>query len=89
MRRSSRSWRFQGAFTAAQSHIRQNPGSTPGIKERRSELNMRFWKNDLTRFFALGFAGGAALVFGAMGIDAVTELANGVIPPAHAASPQS
>ncbi len=50
---------------------------------------MRFWKNDLTRFFALGFAGGAALVFGAMGIDAATELANGVIPAAHAASPQS
>lgn len=46
---------------------------------------MRFWKNDLTRFFALGFAGGAALVFSAMGIDAATELANGVVTPAHAA----
>lgn len=49
---------------------------------------MTFFKTEFTRFFALGFLGGAALVLGTMGLDAATEIANGVIPEAHAASAQ-
>ena len=46
---------------------------------------MQFLKTEFTRFFALGFVGGAAIVMGMMGLDAGTELANGLLPPAHAA----
>ncbi|MBB4857910.1 hypothetical protein HNO88_001224 [Novosphingobium chloroacetimidivorans] len=47
---------------------------------------MSFLKTEFTRFFVLGFAGGAALVIGVLGIDAATEIANGVVPPAQAAT---
>lgn len=47
---------------------------------------MKFLKTEFTRFFALGFAGGAALVLGALGIDGVTDIASGIIPPAEAAA---
>jgi hypothetical protein len=47
---------------------------------------MRILKNEVARFFALGFAGGAALVLGTMGVDAATRIATGIVPPAHAAS---
>ena len=51
-------------------------------------MKLKFLKTEFTRFFALGFVGGAALVLGTMGLDAATELANGIVPPAHAASTQ-
>lgn len=47
---------------------------------------MNFLKTEFTRFFVLGFAGGAALVIGALGIDAATGIANGIVPPAQAAT---
>jgi hypothetical protein len=46
---------------------------------------MQFLKTEFTRFFAMGFVGGAALVMGIMGVDATTELANGLLPSAQAA----
>lgn len=46
---------------------------------------MQFLKTEFTRFFTLGFVGGAALIMGVMGVDATTELANGLLPPAQAA----
>lgn len=52
-----------------------------------AEPIMGLFKADFYRFFALGFAGGALLVFGAMGIGnhALTE---SLVPPAQAASLQ-
>jgi len=47
---------------------------------------MRIFKNETVRFMALGFAGGAALVLGTMGVDSATKIANGIVPPAHAAA---
>lgn len=47
---------------------------------------MSFLKTEFTRFFALGFAGGAALVIGALGLDAATSIASGIVPPAQAAA---
>lgn len=47
---------------------------------------MQILKNEIARFMALGFAGGAALVLGTMGIDSATRIANGIVPLAHAAS---
>jgi hypothetical protein len=49
---------------------------------------MRIFKNETIRFIALGFAGGAALVLGTMGIDSATKIANGIVPPANAAAPR-
>lgn len=46
---------------------------------------MQFLKTEFTRFFAMGFVGGAALIMGIMGVDATTELADGILPHAHAA----
>jgi hypothetical protein len=46
---------------------------------------MQFLKTEFTRFFAMGFVGGAALIMGIMGVDATTELAAGIMPTAHAA----
>jgi hypothetical protein len=46
---------------------------------------MQFLKTEFTRFFAMGFVGGAALIMGIMGVDATTELAAGIMPAAHAA----
>ncbi|MFC0684427.1 hypothetical protein [Novosphingobium clariflavum] len=48
---------------------------------------MGLFKADFYRFFALGFAGGALLVFGAMGIGN-HALSESLVPPAQAASPQ-
>lgn len=48
---------------------------------------MRLFKADLYRFFAFGFAGGAVLVFGVMGLNG-QSLADSVVPPAHAAAQQ-
>ncbi len=55
--------------------------------QRQSDwtLPMQFLKTEFTRFFAIGFIGGAALIMGVMGLDAGTDLANGLIPAAHAA----
>jgi hypothetical protein len=47
---------------------------------------MQFLKTEFTRFFAIGFVGGAALVMGIMGVDATTELADSIVSPAHAAT---
>lgn len=47
---------------------------------------MQFLKNEFTRFFAIGFVGGAALVMSIMGVGATTDLANSILPEAHAAT---
>ena len=47
---------------------------------------MGLFKADFYRFFALGFAGGALLVFGAMGIGSGGDLGNNIVPPAQAQS---
>lgn len=47
---------------------------------------MRHLKTEFARFFALGFAGGALLVFGVMGVNNSTSLAGSVVPSAEAAS---
>lgn len=49
---------------------------------------MQILKNEIPRYLALGFAGGAALVLGMTGIDSATKIANGIVPPAQAASAQ-
>lgn len=46
---------------------------------------MGLFKADFYRFFALGFAGGALLVFGAMSLDHTSSLADNIVPPAEAA----
>lgn len=46
---------------------------------------MKILKNEIARFFALGFAGGAALVLGMTGVDTATQIANGIVSPAQAA----
>lgn len=46
---------------------------------------MGLFKADFYRFFALGFAGGALLVLGAMGIGN-HSLTGGIVPPAEAAA---
>lgn len=47
---------------------------------------MRHLKTEFARFFALGFAGGALLVFCAMGIDRSGTLGENVMPAAEAAA---
>ena len=49
---------------------------------------MGLFKPDLYRSFAIGFAVGAVIVFSALGIDAGRNLADGVAPPAEAATAQ-
>ncbi len=46
---------------------------------------MGIFKADFYRFFALGFAGGALLVFGVLDLDHKPSLADSVIPAAEAA----
>ena len=46
---------------------------------------MRFIKDKYFRFFALGFAGGAALVFGSMGFGPGQLSAPSLVPSAQAA----
>ena len=46
---------------------------------------MGLFKADFYRFFALGFAGGALLVFGAMDLDHKQSLSDSIVPPAQAA----
>lgn len=54
--------------------------------ERQFESNvMGIFKPDFYRYFAFGFAGGALLVMGAMGIGHVAPLSNDLVPPAQAA----
>ena len=45
---------------------------------------MGLFKADFYRFFAIGFAGGALLVFGVLGLDSGSPLADNLVPPAHA-----
>lgn len=47
---------------------------------------MQFLKTEFTRFFALGFVGGAALVLGTLGLDAAHDLTSSIVPPAEAAT---
>ena len=49
---------------------------------------MGLFKPDLYRSLAFGFALGAVIVFSVLGIDPGSNLANGVAPPAVAASAQ-
>lgn len=46
---------------------------------------MGLFKADFYRFFALGFAGGALLVFGAMDLEQKHPLSDSIVPPAQAA----
>jgi len=46
---------------------------------------MRLFKSDFFRFFGIGFAVGAALVFVAFDGNAGSDLAAGVVPVAEAA----
>ncbi|MCT2398581.1 hypothetical protein [Novosphingobium mangrovi (ex Huang et al. 2023)] len=48
---------------------------------------MGLFKADFYRFFVLGFAGGALLVFGVMGIGGGAPLADNLVPPAQADTP--
>jgi hypothetical protein len=45
---------------------------------------MGLFKADFYRFFALGFAGGAVLVFGVMGLGSGAPLADNLVPAAQA-----
>ncbi len=49
---------------------------------------MGLFKPDLYRSLALGFAVGAGIVMATLGIDAGSNLANGVAPPVEAATTQ-
>ena len=49
---------------------------------------MGLFKADFYRFFALGFAGGALLVLGAMGLGNHATLADNIVPPAQAETAQ-
>ncbi len=46
---------------------------------------MSFLKTEFARFFMLGFAGGAVLVLGTLGIGSAVDIANGIVPAAQAA----
>jgi hypothetical protein len=46
---------------------------------------MGLFKADFYRFFAIGFAGGALIVLGTVGIGGANEIAHGVVPSAVAA----
>ncbi|GGB88937.1 hypothetical protein GCM10011494_04050 [Novosphingobium endophyticum] len=46
---------------------------------------MGLFKADFYRFFALGFAGGALLILGTMGLDHGGSLSDNIVPPAEAA----
>ena len=46
---------------------------------------MRLFKSDFLRFFGIGFAAGAALVFVDLDSHAGSDLAAGVVPVAEAA----
>lgn len=46
---------------------------------------MKFLKTEFTRFFVLGFGGGAALVLGMMGLGTAHDLVDSVVSPAQAA----
>lgn len=46
---------------------------------------MGLFKADFYRFFALGFAGGALLVFGSVSLHHDGSLADNIVPPAEAA----
>lgn len=47
---------------------------------------MGLFKADFYRFFALGFAGGAAVVLGVMGLGSMEPLSHNIVPPAQAAT---
>lgn len=49
---------------------------------------MGVFKADFYRFFAIGFAAGALLVLGTIGIGGASNIANGVVPSAVAAPAQ-
>lgn len=49
---------------------------------------MGLFKADLYRSLAIGFVLGAVIVFSVLGIDPGQNIANGVAPPAEAASTQ-
>jgi hypothetical protein len=49
---------------------------------------MRLFKADFFRFFALGFAAGAVLMFVTVDRESGSRLASGVVPAASAATAQ-
>ncbi|MFC3213528.1 MULTISPECIES: hypothetical protein [Novosphingobium] len=46
---------------------------------------MGLFKADFYRYFAFGFAGGALLVLGTLGLGNMSPLSNDLLPPAQAA----
>ncbi|CCA91184.1 hypothetical protein [Novosphingobium sp. PP1Y] len=56
------------------------------IELRIATQDMGLFKADFYRFFALGFAGGALLVFGSMNLHHSASLADNIVPPAEAAT---
>ncbi|WP_168176352.1 hypothetical protein [Novosphingobium sp. PC22D] len=47
---------------------------------------IKLLKSDITRLFALGFAGGAVLVFTVMSSEPIDTMAGGIVPVAEAAA---
>jgi hypothetical protein len=60
-------------------------GAASNIEPETAARTMGLFKADFYRFFALGFAGGALLVLGAMGLDHGRPLSDNIVPPAEAA----
>ena len=49
---------------------------------------MNILKSDFVRFFSIGFAAGAALLFAATAHHPVSDVSQSLVPPAQAASAQ-
>jgi hypothetical protein len=59
--------------------------SSGGIEFSGCDTVMKLFKTDICRFFAIGFAAGAVLVFTVLDPGASVELAHNVVPSAVAA----
>ena len=46
---------------------------------------MSFFKTDFTRFFALGFLAGTALIVGTMNLQGAQNISDSIVPAANAA----
>ena len=76
-------WAFATPLKANPARATGHPFNVCDLPEIRA---MGLFKPDLFRSLAIGFAVGAVIVFGALGIDPGRNLANGVAPPAEAAA---
>jgi hypothetical protein len=68
------------------SHRGKRRAGTAGATRNGNQANtiMGLFKADFYRFFALGFAGGALIVMGTLGLD-LTPVIEGLVTPAQAA----